>query len=119
MLPDGYDKSRGCLMWCCPFGKDHFEKCENSRTSSKYGRAIKTKSEWDIRLYTDVPRGIEAYKKSYNQRTATECINNRILNDYSLHRLMIHSKEHYSFLTTMIGICLHLDARSKQLLTAA
>lgn len=115
MLPNGCDKSRGCLMWRCPFGKEHFEKCENSCTSSKYGRVIKTKSEWDIRLYTDVPRGTEAYKKIYNQRTAAERINNRILNDYGLHRLMIHRKEHYSFLTTMIGICIHLDARCKQL----
>ena len=119
MLPNGYDKSRGCLMWRCPFGKDHFEKCENSCTSSKYGRVIKTKPEWDIRLYTDIPRGTEAYKKIYSQRTATERINNRILNDYGLHRLRIHRKEHYSFLTTMIGIWIHLDARYKQLQAAA
>ena len=114
MLPNGYDKSRGCLMWRCPFGKDHAAKCKNSCTSSKYGRVIKTKTEWDIRLYTDVPRGTDAYKKIYNQRTATERINNRILNDYGLHQLRIHRKEHYSFMTTIIGICIHLDARFKQ-----
>lgn len=101
-------------MWRCPFGKKHFEKCENSCTSAKYGRVIKTKPEWDIRLYTDVPRGTDAYKKIYNQRTATERINSRILNDYKLHSLMIHRKEHYSFLTAMIGICIHLDAQYKQ-----
>ncbi len=60
------------------------------------------------------PRGTDAYKKIYNQRTATERINNRILNDYGLHRMFIHTKKHYSFMTTMIGICLHLDARYKQ-----
>ncbi len=60
------------------------------------------------------PRGTDAYKKIYNQRTATERINNRILNDYGLHRMFIHTKEHYSFMTTMIGICIHLDARYKQ-----
>lgn len=114
MRPNGYDNSKGCLMWRCPFGKDHFEKCPKSCTDSKYGRVIKTKSEWDIRLYTDVPRGTDAYKKIYSQRTAAERINNRILNDYGLHRLMIHRKEHYSFLTAMIGICIHLDGRYKQ-----
>lgn len=114
MVPNGYDTSRGVLMWRCPYGKDHCTKCPNSCTSSKYGRVVKTKSEWDIRLYTEVPRGTDAYKKIYNQRTATERINNRILNDYGLHRLYIHRKEHYSFMTTMIGICLHLDARYKQ-----
>jgi len=64
---------------------------------------VKTKADWDIRLYTEVPRGTEAYKKIYNQRTATERINNKILNEYGLHRMKIHTKKHYSFLTTMIG----------------
>lgn len=114
MLPNGYDKSSGYLMWRCPFGKQHCSKCRNSCTSSKYGRVIKTRPEWDIRLYTEVPRGTDAYKKIYNQRTATERINNRILNDYGLHRMMIHTKKHYSFMTTIIGICIHLDARYKQ-----
>lgn len=119
MRPNGYDNSHGCLMWRCPFGKDHFEKCQKSCTDSKYGRVIKTKSEWDIRLYTDVPRGTDSYRKIYNQRTSTERINNRILNDYGLHRLMIHRKEHYSFLTAMIGICIHLDSRYKLMTMAA
>lgn len=114
MKPNGYDKSSGYLMWRCPYGKDHCSKCRNSCTDSRYGRVIKTRPEWDIRLYTEVPRGTDAYKKIYNQRTATERINNRILNDYGLHRMMIHTKEHYSFMTTMIGICIHLDARYKQ-----
>lgn len=118
MVPNGNDFSSkghiGCQMWRCPYGKDHKTKCKCSCTASKYGRVIKTKPEWDIRLYTDIPRGTQTYKKIYNQRTATERINNRILNDYGLHRLMIHRREHYSFMTTMIGICLHLDGRYKQ-----
>ena len=97
-------------MWWCPFGKEHSTKCESCCSSSKYGRVIKTKSEWDIRLYIDVPCGTDAYKKIHNQRTATERINNRVLNDYGLHQHMIHRKEHYSFLTTIIGICIRLDA---------
>ena len=42
-----------------------------------------------------------------------------ILNDYGLHRMFIHTKEHYSFMTTMIGICIHLDARYKQQMQTA
>ena len=118
MVPNGFDRSRGCLMWRCPYGKGHAAKCRQDCSSSKYGRVIKTKPEWDIRIYTDVPRGTDAYKEVYKQRTAAERINNRILNDYGLHRLKIHRKEHYSFMTTMIGICLHLDARYKQQLMA-
>lgn len=114
MVPNGYDKSTGYLMWRCPFGKDHLSKCPHSCSKAKYGRVIKTRPEWDIRLYTDIPRGTEAYKKTYSQRTATERINNRILNDYGLHRMKIHTKKHYSFFVTLIGICIHLDARFKQ-----
>ena len=62
MVPNGCDRSAGYLMWRCPFGKD--SKCKNSCTSSKYGRVIKTRPEWDIRLYTEIPRGTDAYKKS-------------------------------------------------------
>ena len=114
MVPNGSDKSNGTLIWRCPFGKEHAAKCPNNCSSSKYGRVIKTKAEWDIRLYTDVPRGTDAYKDIYKQRTATERINNRILNDYGLQRMKIHTKKHYSFITTFIGICLHLDAMFKQ-----
>lgn len=119
MLPNGQDKRKGYLMWRCPYGKKHTDKCARNCSDSTYGRVIKTRPEWDIRLYTDVPRGTDAYKKIYNQRTATERINNRILNDYGLHRMMIHGKVHYSFFTTMIGICIHLDARYKLLQTSA
>ena len=119
MKPNGYDRSSGYLMWRCPYGKEHGSKCKNSCTDSKCGRGVKTRPEWDIRLYTDVPRGTDAYKKIYNQRTSTERINNRILNDYGLYRMFIHTKKHYSFMTTMIGICIHLDARYKQQVQAA
>ena len=119
MVPNGFDRSSNTMMWRCPYGRNHKCKCPQSCTESKYGRVIRTKPEWDVRLYTDVPRGTEAYKKIYNQRTATERINNRILNDYKLHSMMIHTRKHYSFFTTMIGICIHLDARYKQSENAA
>ena len=106
-------------MWRYPYGKEHCSKCRNSYTGSKYGRVIKSWPEWDIRLYTDILRGTDSYKKIYGQRTTTERINNRILNDYGLHRMFIHIKEHYSFKTTMIGICLHLDARYRKQMQAA
>ncbi len=114
MVPNGYDKSRGQLMWRCPFVMGKVDHCDHKCSSSPYGRVIKTKPDWDIRLYTAVPRCTITYKKIYNQRTATERINNRILNNYGLHSMMIHGKKHYSFMATMIGICIHLDARFKQ-----
>lgn len=82
MVPNGQDRSTGYLMWRCPFGKAHASKCSRNCSNAKYGRVIKTRPEWDIRLYTDVPHGTESYKRIYSQRTATERLNDRILNDY-------------------------------------
>ena len=112
--PNSQGRNIGYLIWRFPLGKDHVSKCPKSYSTSKYGQIIKTRQEWDIRLYTDVPRGTEAYNKIYSQCTATERINNRILNNYGLHRMIIHRKDHYFFFTTMIGICIHLDARFMQ-----
>ena len=73
-----------------------------------------TKPDWDIRLYTPVPRGTEEYIKTYNNRTSSERVNNRILNDYHLHDMKIHSKKRYSFFAMIAGINIHLDARIKK-----
>jgi hypothetical protein len=64
MIPNGYDKSAGYLMWRYPFGKDHCTKCKNSCSSSNYSRVIKTRPEWDILPYTEVLQSTDAYKKS-------------------------------------------------------
>ena len=64
MVPNGCDRSRGCLMWCCPSGKDHAAKCRCCCSSSKYGRVIKTKADWDIRPYTRFPAAPTLIKRS-------------------------------------------------------
>ena len=50
--------------------------------ANPYRCCIYTKPDWDIRLYTPVPWGTEEYIKTYNNRTSSERVNNRILNDY-------------------------------------
>ena len=65
-------------------------------------------------LYTPVPRGTTEYKKIYNNRTGSERVNNRILNDYHLHDMRIHGKKRYSFFAIIAGINIHLDARLKK-----
>lgn len=88
--------------------------CEVPCSSSSYGRCIYTKPDRDIRLYTPVPRGTEEYRKTYNNRTSSERVNNRILNDYHLHDMNILSKKRYSFFAMIAGINIHLDARIKK-----
>lgn len=79
-----------------------------------YYSNITSTPDWDIRLYPPVPRGTEKYRKTYNNRTSSERVNNRILNDYHLHDMKIHSKKRYSFFAMIAGINIHLDARIKK-----
>ncbi len=82
MKPNGYDRSSGYLMWRCPYGKEHCSKCKNSCTDSKNGRVVKTRPEWDIRLYTDVPRGTDAYLLlSFRDRSNTWELHSQTLVD--------------------------------------
>lgn len=46
-----------------------------------------------------LPRDTDEYKKIYNNRTFCERVNNRILNDYHLHDMGIHTRKRYSFFT--------------------
>lgn len=115
MVHNGYCKGRRRHKWRCPLNCKKISDCsmKSECSPSEYGRVIYTKPDWDIRLFTPVPRGTKAYKEIYKQRTSCERMNNRILNDYKLHNMGIRSKKRYSFFTMMIGINIHLDARLK------
>lgn len=115
MIYDGFCKNRSRHKWRCPLACGKIEEClyKNQCSPSDYGRVIYTKPDWDLRLFTLVPRGTQKWKETYKTRTCSERINNRILNDYKLHQMRIRGKKRYSFFTMMIGINIHLDARIK------
>lgn len=110
----GYDKSKHGTKYRCPYVMGKVDACSCVCSKSSYGRTIHMKTDWDLRLYTPVPRGTEKWKEIYKNRTCTERVNNRILNNYGLHAMRIHTKKHYSFMTMIICICIHLDAWYKQ-----
>lgn len=116
MKYDGFCKSRSRHKWRCPLtcGRILDCACKQQCSPSDYGRVIYTKPDWDIRLFTPVPRGTKEWKSVYKTRTCSERVNNRILNDYGLHAMRIHGKKRYSFFTMMIGVNIHLDARLKK-----
>ena len=116
MVNWGYCKQKHSRKWRCPLacGKTDSCPCKEKCSPSSYGRCVYTKPDWDIRLYTPVPRGTDEYKKIYNDRTSCERVNNRVLNDYHLHDMGIHTRKRYSFFTMVIGIGIHLDARLKK-----
>ena len=47
------------------------------------------------------------------ERTAAERVNNRILNDYGIENSKARGKKRISFLTTIAGFNIHLDAQLK------
>jgi len=108
----GYSPSRHDMKWRCPAatGKEEKCTCKVPCSSSPYGRCLYTKPDWDIRLYPPVARGTDEYEKTYNNRTGSERINDRILNNYHLHDMKIHGRKRYSFFAMIAGINIHLDA---------
>ena len=115
MINWGYCSQKHSRKWRCPVacGRKNSCSCKESCSTSAYGRCVYTKPDWDIRLYTPIPRGTTKYKQIYNNRTGSERVNNRILNDYHLHDMKIHGRKRYSFFTMIAGINIHLDARIK------
>lgn len=115
MIYNGFEKSRSRIKWRCPLACKKVESCSYTEqcSPSKYGRVIYTKPDWDIRLFTKIPRGSKQWKEIYKIRTCSERINNRILNNYKIHDLRIHGKKRYSFMTMIASINIHLDAQFK------
>ena len=115
MVYAGSCPGRSRIKWRCPVacGKEDSCPCKEPCSSSPYGRCVYTKPDWDIRLYPSVTRGTDEYIKIYNNRTSSERLNNRVLNDYHIHDMQIHGKKRYSFFTMIACINIHLDARLK------
>ena len=115
MSPWGNDPIKDAHKYRCPFKCGHIASCPNAGTCSpgSYGRTVYIKNNSDLRFHPRIPRDSEEYRKIYSERTACERVNDRVLNDYCLQHLKIRGRDHFSFWTTLIGICIHLDARYK------
>lgn len=105
----GGDRCR--IKWRCP--RVMRKPCENCVHCSKtpYGRTVYTKPDWDLRLFTKIPRGSRQWKNIFKERTAAERVNNRILHHYGVEHSHVRGKKRISFLTTVAGLNIHLDAQ--------
>ena len=117
MLYHGYCKGRHRIKWRCSrsftrHGLADIPPCDGC-SKSPYGRVIYTKTDWDIRLFTRIPRGSAVWKSNMNQRTASERINDRILIDYGIEHASTRGKKRISFFITLAAINIHLDAHLK------
>lgn len=112
MCKDGYDKSKMAAKFRCPLATGRIKECPYSGTCSPspYGRVIKIYDKTNYKLFGPVPYKSDLWKKIYKNRTCTERINNRILNDYGLHKTTCRNGSKHFFLANIAGINIHLDA---------
>ena len=110
-------KDRCRLKWRCPSACGKCEPCDacENCSPSAYGRVVYTKPEWDLRLFTKIPRGSLQFKMKMRERTAAERVNKRILHDYGLENSKARGKKRISFFATITGFNVHLDAQLAKL----
>ena len=112
MIYNGFCSDRCRFKWRCPrvLGKAASSDICSTCSKSEYGRVIYTKPDWDLRLFTRIPRGSLHFKSLFKQPTAAERINYRILNHYNLQNTHSRRKKRISFFATLAAINVHLDA---------
>lgn len=115
MCPWGNDPLKDAHKYRCPLKCGRISSCpyEAGCSPTKYGRTTYIKNHASLRFQPRIPRDSEEYKTIYKERTACERLNDRFLNDYYLQYLKIRGRDHFSFWSMLIGICIHLDARHK------
>ena len=113
MVHWGFNKQRCRIKYRCPLACGKISTCENkcNCSPSAYGRTIYIKPDWDLRLFTKIPRGSDLWKQKMKSRTSIERLNNRFLNNYGIQTLKNRGKKRLSFFTMIAGFNIHLDAQ--------
>jgi hypothetical protein len=115
MCRDGYDKSKMATKYRCALKKGKISSCpfKEECTKSDYGRVVKVYDKTNLKLFGPVMYKSEQWKEIYKNRTSTERINNRVLNDYGVHSLTCRNGSKHFFFILMAGINIHMDAWAK------
>lgn len=108
----GNCKNQYRLKYRCPLVTRKIDTCPYKDTCQKteYGRVIYIKSKENPRLICPIKYKSKEWKEIYKDRTSCERINTRVLNDYNIQNLYIHSKRRYFYFIMMACIHIHLDA---------
>jgi hypothetical protein len=111
----GCDKKRYRIKYRCPLKAGSICSCKyiDECSKSDYGKIVYIKPLDDPRLYPPVLRGTDEWKKIYNNRTAAERVNTRILTDYKLEQPKRYGKKKLCFFAFCAATNLHLDAQIK------
>ena len=117
MVRWGKCPDRDRIKFRCPFKLGKVSDCDCTATcsTSDYGRTIYIYPKWDLRLFTNIPRGSGEWKLKMNSRTSCERINDRILHDYGVENANSRGKKRISFAVTIAAANIHLDIQLKVL----
>lgn len=112
MVDYGYDIQRCRRKFRCPLALGKIVSCPNKDecSSSEYGRVVYINDGDDIRNGGPLRYRSDKWKEIYKNRTSTERINNRVLNDYQLHQMFIRDEAKHAFFSIFACINIHLDA---------
>ena len=114
MIYHGYDPNRCRKKYRCPLAMGKIESCpfQDSCSTSSYGRTVYVVDGDDARNAGPLPFKSDKWKQIYKNRTSTERINNRVLNNYNLQHMHVRNEAKFAFFAIMAGINIHLDAWS-------
>ncbi|MEG0361898.1 MAG: transposase [Longicatena sp.] len=116
MVYIGYEAKKHRHKYRCPIAMGKISDCpnkDNCYPTSDYGKIRYIKSKNDIKLFGPIPYKSEKWKEIYKDRTSTERMNNRILNDYRIHSMKIRNRAKFLFFSIFAGINIHHDAQLK------
>lgn len=115
MINWGFDRNKFRTKFRAPCVVGSVSDCPYSDICSPtpYGKTIYLRNASNLRFHPPVPRGSDKWKAIYNERTAAERVNNRILTDYRLEQPKRRGKKTLAFFTFINAINVHLDALVK------
>lgn len=101
--------------WRCPHVTRKKCHCPDFNcTTSKYGRTVHTKLEWDKRIFTPTPRSSKKWKKIFKKRTSSERRNSQVKENLNLEYDKVRSKSRWLIRTIMRDGAIHANAWVKQ-----
>lgn len=112
MIYCGYDHTRSRKKFRCPLAMGKISSCpfQDTCSTSSYGRTVYVNDGDDAKNAGPIVYKSDKWKQIYKNRTSTERINNRVLNNYNLQHMHIRNKAKHAFFAIMAGINIHLDA---------
>jgi len=112
MINYGYDPGRCRRKFRCPLAMGKIDHCDHKEecSSSDYGRVVYINDGDDARNGGPLLYKSDLWKQIYKNRTSTERVNNRVLNDCNLHQMRVRNGAKNAFFCIFAGINIHLDA---------